>query len=65
MHYSRVGTIQVAGHLAVLKTFPLDLSAMVENFTVEDCGLQLIENLGYDRSLNRIVRELKIHLCKL
>lgn len=30
---------------ALLKNFPLDLCAMVENFTVENCGLQLIGNL--------------------
>lgn len=35
MHCSGLGTIQAAGHLALLKTFPLDLGAMVKNFTVE------------------------------
>lgn len=45
MDCSGVGMRQVAGHLALLKTFPLDLGAVVENFTIESCGLQLIENL--------------------
>lgn len=36
---------QVVGHLALLKTFPPDSGATVENFTVENCGIQLIENL--------------------
>lgn len=45
MHYSGVAMIEVAGHLAFLKIFPLPLGVMVENFTIENSSLQLAENL--------------------